>query len=638
MNQHWLLGVAVHSEPARYEYLHSGKKCISTAFELSKKSEINLYIPRSLSAGEVYLEVYDESLGNMLMQFSGEWSGIDCGLDVYRFHIDKKKLGTGLYFLRPRLYAFGECLYGHRYGEDISFDYDCRLDGMMQMTICDFEYPEPKSIQGSVIYHVFVDRFCRGGECPVSDGARVVEGEWEVIPEYPEYPGAPLKNNTFYGGTLYGIIDKLDYIASLGTGVIYLSPIFEATSNHKYDTADYMTVDRMFGGEAALKKLIEECNKRNIKIVLDGVFNHTGSDSIYFNRYGRYKGKGAYQSTSSKYFSWYDFQQHPNKYTCWWGIDILPRINPDKSECGDYFIGKNGVIDKYSKMGIYGFRLDVADELSDDFISKIKSRLSKNGESVLYGEVWEDASNKIAYSTRKKYYLGKELDGVMNYPVRVGIIDYLCGGGTDKLRYALTDVTANAPDRVLHNQMNLLGTHDTPRILTILGGRNPEGKSNAELSVLRMSPDAREKAIRRLMCGYTILATLPGIPAIFYGDEAGLEGYSDPFNRMPYPWGRESVRLVEHYRRLGELRKKNSVYKKGAFRLLHLTDDLLIFARDGKDCSYVTVVNNTHKDLAVHFDSSSRALISNKKGAEHTVSPVGAEVFKVKLGTLLSLD
>ena len=639
MNQHWLLGVSVQTAPARYEYLHGGKKCISTAFEISKKSEISLYIPRSLSAGEVYLEVYDESLGNMLMQITGEWSGLDDGFDEYRFHIDKKQLGTGLYFLRPRLYAFGECLFGHRYGENIYFNSDSRLDGMMQMTVCDFKFDEPKSILGSVIYHVFVDRFNRGSEkCPVSDGARVVEGEWEVIPEYPEYPGAPLKNNTFYGGTLYGVIEKLDYIASLGTGVIYLSPIFEAASNHKYDTADYMTVDRMFGGEAALEKLIEECDKRNIKLVLDGVFNHTGSDSKYFNRYGRYKGNGAYQSTKSKYYSWYDFQSHPDKYTSWWGIDILPRINPDKKECGEYFIGKNGVIDKYSKMGIYGFRLDVADELSDDFISKIKSRLSEGGESMLYGEVWEDASNKIAYSTRKKYYLGSELDGVMNYPVRVGIIDYLCGKGTDKLRYALTDVTANAPDRILHTQMNLLGTHDTQRILTILGGRSSEGKSNAELSVLRMSSEAREKAIKRLMTGYTILATLPGIPAIFYGDEAGLEGYSDPFNRMPYPWGRESKPLLEHYQRLGEIRKKNSVYKKGAFRLIHLTDALLVFARDAKDYSYVTVVNNTHKDLAVHFDSQSYALVSNKKCSAYTISPVGAEVFKVKLGTRLSLD
>lgn len=638
MNPHWLTGIAVQGASASYEYLHDGKPCISTAFETFEKSEITLYIPRSLGAGEVCLEVYDESLSQMIVQYYGNWSGLIDGCDAYTFNIDKNQLGTGLYFLRPRLSVFDKCLFGHRYGENIYFDSESRLDGMMQMTICDFAYEEPKSIHGSVIYHVFVDRFRRGGKCSISDGAELIDGEWEVIPEYPEYPGAPLKNNTFYGGTLYGIIDKLDYIASLGVGIIYLSPIFEAASNHKYDTGDYMTVDRMFGGEEALKELIKACNDRNIKLVLDGVFNHTGSDSIYFNRYARYKTKGAYQSTKSKYYSWYDFQNHPDKYTSWWGIDILPRINPDKSQCGEYFIGDGGVIDKYSKMGIYGFRLDVADELSDDFISKIKKRLSNNGESVLYGEVWEDASNKIAYDKRKKYYLGTELDGVMNYPLRTGIIDYLRGAGTGKLYYALSDVTANAPDRILHTQMNLLGTHDTPRILTILGGRSAEGKSNAELSTLRMSPEARAKAIKRLMAGYTILATLPGIPAIFYGDEAGLEGYSDPFNRMPYPWGKECAELIKHYRALGEIRRKNAVYKKGAFRLLSLTDDLLVFARDSKSESYVTVVNNSDKDLALHFDSPVRALITKKRNAEFTISPRGSEVFKLKIGTELLFD
>ena len=638
MNPHWFTGIEVQGAAARYEYIHNGNPCISTAFEMSEKSEISLYIPRSFGMSEVYLEIYDEALSQMITQYSGLWSGLVDGYDLYTFKIENKQLGTGLYFLRPRLSVFDKCLFGHRYGENLYFDTDFKLTGMMQMTICDFAYKEPKSVLGGVIYHVFVDRFRRGGDCPISDGARVVSGEWEVIPEYPEYPGAPLKNNTFYGGTLYGIIEKLDYIESLGTSVIYLSPIFEAASNHKYDTADYMTVDRMFGGEKALKMLIEECEKRNIKIVLDGVFNHTGSDSIYFNRYASYKGKGAYQSQKSKYYSWYDFQSHPDKYTSWWGIDILPRINPDKKECGEYFVGDKGVIAKYSKMGVYGFRLDVADELSDDFISKIKNRLSKNGESILYGEVWEDASNKIAYDKRKKYYLGNELDGVMNYPVRSGIIDYLCGAGTGSLYYALNDVTANAPERILHTQMNLLGTHDTPRILTILGGKGSEGRSNAELSTLRMSPEARAKAIKRLKAGYTILATLPGIPAIFYGDEAGLEGYSDPFNRMPYPWGKESAELVEFYRTLGEIRRKNSVYKKGAFKLLYLTDDLLVFARYGKSESYVTVVNNCDKDLTLQFDAPVRSLISSKRKNQFTLSPRGSEIFKLKIGTELLLD
>ncbi len=633
----WFIGFGSRGG-ATYEYIHNGKPTISTAFEITEKSEITLYIPRSLAAGEVYIEVYDESLSAMLAQYSGEWTSISEDNDVYTFNIDIKSFGTGLYFLRPRLSVFGDSIFGHKHGDIIYFDSNAGLFGMMQLSVCDFAYKEPKSILGSVIYHVFVDRFNRGGDCPVSDGARLIHGEWKVIPEYPKYPGAPLKNNTFYGGTLYGIIEKLDYIVSLGVGVIYLSPIFEAASNHKYDTGDYMTVDRMFGGEKALGELISECEKRNIKLVLDGVFNHTGSDSLYFNRYRRYKGEGAYQSKKSKYYSWYDFQNHPNEYTSWWGIDILPRINPDKTECGEYFIGENGVIDKYSKMGIYGFRLDVVDELSDDFISKIKARLAGKGESVLYGEVWEDASNKIAYDNRKKYYLGTELDGVMNYPIRSGVVDYLRGEGTDKLYYALTEVTANAPDRILHTQMNLLGTHDTPRILTLLGGVSAEGKSNEQLSKIRMTRLAREKAIKRLKTGYTILATLPGIPAIFYGDEAGLEGYADPFNRMPYPWGDECEELIEHYRTLGEIRAKNNVYKKGAFRLLELNDDLLIFARDtGKD-SYVTIVNNNARELSLHFDSPVRALIAKKRSDSFTILPGCSEVFKVKTGVELLLD
>ena len=370
----WFTGFGAQGD-VTYEYVHNGRPAISTAFEITEKSEITLYIPRSLAASEVYLEVYDEALTAMIVQYKGEWTSISEDNDVYTFYIDIKTLGTGLYFLRPRLSVFGGLIFGHRDREKINFDSNHNLYGMMQMTVCDFAYKEPKSILGSVIYHIFVDRFNRGGECPVSDGARIVSGEWKVIPEYPEYPGAPLKNNTFYGGTLYGIIEKLDYIASLGVGVIYLSPIFEAASNHKYDTGDYMTVDCMFGGEKALKELISECDKRSIRLVLDGVFNHTGSDSLYFNRYRRYKGDGAYQSKKSKYYSWYDFQDHPNNYTCWWGIDILPRINPDKKECGEYFVGDNGVIDKYSKMGIYGFRLDVADELPDIFIDELRARL-----------------------------------------------------------------------------------------------------------------------------------------------------------------------------------------------------------------------------------------------------------------------
>lgn len=625
--QFW--AVEMQGRCGEYRYIHNGKGGISTAFEINENSVIQIEIPRVFAANYITLEIYDEKLSQIVFSIEGEWSGLHGENDTYDFTIDTEKIGTGLFFMRPRLYAFNSCYFGHRWGRDLYFDSNPSLTGLMQMTICDFAYSEPKKIRGGVIYHIFVDRFRRGGPVDVPDGARVIRGEWKSIPEYPAYPGAHLYNNTFYGGTLWGIIEKLDYIKSLGVNALYLSPIFRASSNHKYDTADYMTIDPIFGGEEAFFALIKACQKRDIEIILDGVFNHTGSDSIYFNRYGRYRETGAFQSKSSKFYDWYSFEEHPRKYASWWGIDILPRINPDNPHCGDYFVGDNGVIEKYASQGIYGFRLDVADELSDNFIARIKERLSNEGrDNILYGEVWEDASNKTSYDNRRKYYQGKELDGVMNYPLRSGIIEYLSGYGCDKLAYAMTEVTANAPERVLHNQMNLLGTHDTERILTILGGESKGDRSNKEIATLKMDGGRRTFATKKLMTAYTILATMPGIPTIFYGDEAGLEGYGDPFNRMPYPWGKEDHRLIEHYKNLGKLRAENDVYIDGEFKLLNLDASLLIFSRTKDEDVFVTIVNNSADEVNLVFEKAVCSLLNEKNSNSFKLGEYSASVFK----------
>ena len=632
MKPHHFSVVEMQNNRAEYSYIHNGKAGISTAFQIKEKAEIKLNIPRLLGAVSVVFDVYGENAYDKLFEIEAEWRGIENEYDSYIFDIDLDKFGTGLYFLRPRLLAFGGWLYGHKWAGGVYFDNKSETTNMMQMTICDFVYTEPKKIRGGVIYHIFVDRFRRYGYIEAPDGARIVRGEWKSIPEFPEYPGAPLYNNTFYGGNLWGVIEKLDYIKSLGTTAIYLSPIFRAYSNHKYDTADYMTVDQIFGGDEAFRALLCAAKEKGIEIILDGVFNHTGSDSIYFNKYGRYKDLGAYQSKKSKYFDWYDFQSFPAKYTSWWGIDILPRINPDNPSCGEYFVGEQGVISKYRDMGIYGFRLDVADELSDDFISKIKSRLCEDGnERILYGEVWEDASNKESYGKRRKYYQGRELDGVMNYPLRRGIIDYLVGYGYESLAYALTDVTNNAPDFVLHNQMNLLGTHDTERILTILGGENVDGKSNYELSRHRMDSAHRRVAVNRLISAYTILATLPGIPTIFYGDEAGLEGYRDPFNRMPFPWGKEEHKLLDHYKKIGEIRCRNRVYESGEFRLIHIDNDLLVFARYSEENAYITVYNNSDEDIKLGFSSTAVELICGLSNEDFKLPARTAAIYKSEI-------
>ncbi len=607
-------------------FYHRGAYTPDTAFEISEEIKIKLTLPRRLGVTKVGVELLTESCVDIIDDVCGAWSGLCLGHDEYVFSLPPGKTGVGLFFLR--FYAVGEFgkLYGVSCKGKIIFDFEPKAHKLVQIMVSEFAYKAPESLYGGVIYHIFVDRFCRGGSSSLSDGA-VIGDFSDGIPEYPAYPGAPLKNNTFFGGTLDGITDKLDYISSLGVNAIYLSPIFESPSNHKYDTADYMTVDSGFGGEEALKRLISAAGERGIRVILDGVFNHTGSDSIYFNRSLRYNTVGAYQSKESPYYSWYDFDKYPDRYTCWWGIEILPRINPDIPECRAYFVDDGGVIDKYRSLGVYGLRLDVADELSDDFISEIKKRLDEYGESVLYGEVWEDASNKIAYGKRKRYYLGCELDGAMNYPVRRGIIDYITKKETEALRYALCEVIYNAPKRIRDAEMNLLGTHDTVRIITALAGESAEGRTNEYLSKKRLSFDERELGIKRLIAAYTVLATLPGIPAVYYGDEAGLEGYGDPFNRMPYPWGNENPRLLEHYQKIGKLRRENDVYKTGDFCIHLLNKDVLIFSRFHGDECYVTVYNNSDFTINFGFENEAVSFFEKQKLKEFALKPCEAKVF-----------
>lgn len=618
----------------RVFFAHSEKYDSSSAFEIGEAAKIRILLPRLLGVVSVSAHIFNESLDREEYRFSAYWSDSEKEYDVYEVDFNPAEIGVGLYYFFVDIDCQCGKLYGYKRGRELIFSSDYRMQSWYQLSISDFKYNKSYDKLGGIIYHIFVDRFNKGGSIAPKPGT-VTDDNWHVVPEYPLYPGAPLKNNHFYGGTLWGIADKLDYLSSLGVNTIYLSPIFDAASNHKYDTGDYMTVDSMFGGEEALVELIRKAKEKGIGIILDGVFNHTGSDSLYFNREGHYDTIGAYQSKKSKYFSWYDFKDYPDKYTCWWGIDILPRIHPDKPSCRKYFVGKDGVIDKYAKLGIDGFRLDVADELSDDFISEIKKRLNHyNKHSVLYGEVWEDASNKISYDVRKKYFLGQELDGVMNYPIRKGIIDFLTQKQSEMLEYALTDIINNAPAKIRNMQMNLLGTHDTERILTVLGGERSEGRSNEYLSKKKMNDLERGTAKRRLRMAYAILATVPGIPSVFYGDEAGLEGYHDPFNRMPYPWGHEDHKLINYFRLIGKIRRENNIYKEGEFNLTYIDSSTLVFERYDENYSYITFVNNTKQLIKVEFSSKAEALIPNEtnvtSGTSFDMPAYTAQIFKTK--------
>lgn len=460
-----------------------------------------------------------------------------------------------------------------------------------QLLLYDRNFRTPDFMKQGIIYHIFVDRFASSGKCAVKSGA-VLNPDWdEGIPQYAEYRGAPLKNNEFFGGDLWGVAEKLDYIKSLGVNIIYLSPVFDAASNHKYDTGNYMAVDSMFGGDEALEHLCRECDKKGIKIFIDGVFNHTGSDSTYFNRYGNYDSVGAYNSKLSPYYDWYNFYEYPDKYECWWNIEILPRIKTDCEGFREHILGENGVIRKYMKMGISGVRLDVADELSDSFLKELRKVVkSQNSDGLVLGEVWEDASNKIAYGHRRTYFKGNQLDSVMNYPLRNGVILFIKYGDSDSLAYVLETVYRHYPKCVSDVLMNFLGTHDTERILTVLGDGDSSDRTPAELATLRLSEEQRERAVKLLKCAYTIIATVYGTPSVFYGDEAGLEGYHDPFCRRPYPWKYQNKELISFYSEMGRVRNSEKLFADGYFRLIKAESKVFIYERFSDDEKIIVVV------------------------------------------------
>ncbi len=608
------------------------------AFERGDLLSLRAHLPRQLGVTRAWMCVKHDSDGAVL-RIPLVWSGMEKTCDIWSAKLKPGKMLAGLYFLRVEM----DCLAGKvmtvRDGTSA-----CRFVPLAeepygyQLTISEFAYQSPTWMQGGVIYQVFVDRFYRGSETPVRSDA-ILNTDWENgMPQYPAYPGAPLANNMFFGGNLDGVVAKLDHIAALGVNCIYLSPIFRAYSNHKYDTGDYMEIDEMFGGEAAFRRLIAAAKEKGIRIVLDGVFNHTGDDSRYFNRYGTYDSVGAYQSVDSPYYSWFDFQNHPEEYTCWWNIKILPRIHTAVPSCRDYFLAPGGVIEHYAEMGIGGMRLDVVDELSDEFVAGIKARLvDSTPDAILYGEVWEDASNKIAYGRRREYYQGKELDGVMNYCLRTGIIDYFRSRQTAALYYALCEVMPNAPKRVQDVQMNLFGTHDTVRIITALAAEERGTRSNDELAVYRMPDTVREHGKRLLKCAYLVMATLPGVPLIYYGDEIGMEGYSDPFNRMPYPWHAMDNDLLSFYRALGVLRREHAVYREGSFSLDRLTEELFVFTRVSGAERYVTMINNSDAALVLTFSREFQVLIGNAEGeGQLVIPPLSGAVVLCNSGTNFS--
>ena len=462
-----------------------------------------------------------------------------------------------------------------------------------QLTVYE-ETPTPAWFGRGITYQIFPDRFCRT-ELPDPAGmigGRWVHKNWSDIPEWQPDSQGEVRNRDFFGGSLQGIISKLEDLTAFGVTTLYLNPIFESASNHRYNTADYLAIDPMLGTEADFRQLCREAKSRGIRVILDGVFNHTGSQSRYFNADGFYPAPGAAQSQDSPYFSWFSFHPWPTDYDAWWGIKTLPAVQENDSGYRDFIIrARDSVVRHWLRAGASGWRLDVADELPDDFIADIRTAMDEAAPgSLLLGEVWEDATTKVAYSQRRRYLLGQELHGVMNYPFRNALIAYLLGGDADEFRETLEAIRENYPPNAFSSLMNFLGTHDTPRILTVLGASHvPDSKE--ERASYRLSPEERQMGLARLRLAALILFTFPGSPTFYYGDEAGMEGWEDPFNRAGYPWGREDTELKAWFARLAHLRLDCPALQSGQLHWCWTAGPILAFARELNGQLLTTVIN-----------------------------------------------
>ena len=438
--------------------------------------------------------------------------------------------------------------------------------------------PVPEWWKNAVVYQIFPDRFAREAdwqprEPEARKGAhRFLLRDWDTPVFYPRGEDNAVTSWPFWGGTLRGIQEKLPYLRSLGVTALYLNPIFEAKSNHRYDTADYTRIDPLLGTEEDFTALCAAAEGQGMHIILDGVFNHTGSDSIYFDAYGNY-------GTADQYRHWFRFgKQYRHGYECWWDVSDLPNVEENDPSYREFICGEDGIIRRWLRRGASGWRLDVADELPDSFIGDIRDAMkTEKPDSLLMGEVWEDATNKISYGQLREYFLGHGLDCTMHYPFREIVLDFLLGRcSAPQACDRLWTIVEHYPPENLYAAMNLIGSHDRERTLTMLHG---------DKQLLKQA--------------FLLQFVLPGVPCIYYGDEAGMTGGPDPYNRGPFPWGREDQELTDFLRSLTEMYEQNPVLKNGVLFPSPLSDDVLSIRRINDEHTAVFVFNRADHDVEI---------------------------------------
>ncbi|MEG0834432.1 MAG: glycoside hydrolase family 13 protein [Christensenellaceae bacterium] len=494
-----------------------------------------------------------------------------------------------------------------------------------QLTVYDKNFSTPNWFKNAIMYQIMPDRFMPTDDATFQKGIEAhkqknrevrIHENWDELPYYKADEGKDYyQPNDYFGGNLKGIISSLDYLSELGVNVLYLNPIFDAASNHRYNTADYMNIDSVLGTNEDFEELTRTAKMHDIKIVLDGVFSHTGDDSVYFNRYGTYDSVGAYQSKDSPYYPWYQFSDYPDKYKSWWGFETLPEVDESNKEWQDFIIeNDDSVINTWIRKGASGYRLDVADELPDEAIEKIRTEMKHlSQDNVLIGEVWEDATTKQSYGVNRTYALGRGLDSVMNYPLASAIVDFLCGRkDAFAFKQFLIGQSQNYPKEMYYSLMNLLSSHDVARIHTLLATKIDAHSLNREQQAHFVVTQEQEKEGTMLQkIAVALQFTLPGVPCIYYGDENGMNGLLDPFNRQTFKQAESE--LHEYYKFIANFRAKTDALKTGncifysqgqdVFGLLrYCIDEKDAFGNIAKDGIYLMLFNNSYDTKNVAID------------------------------------
>lgn len=416
-----------------------------------------------------------------------------------------------------------------------------------QITVYDAEAIPPAWTQGQTIYQIFPDRFAKG-ELPADIRPRIaqnVHGKEPIYLEWGDLPENPPQGRDFHGGNLRGIINKLDYLHDLGVTCLYLTPIFESPSNHRYDAMDYFEIDPMLGTEADLVELVEGVHERGMRIILDGVFNHCSNDSKYFNMRGFYgEDVGATRDNQSPYYRMFEFVKWPDEYVGWVGVQNMPEF-VECPEHEEFFLHEEDGVANYwlAKTGMDGWRTDVTPWVSDEFWRRFRRSVRQtNPEAYLIAEEWNDASN---------YFAGDMFDATMNYRFANAVKGFFA---VDKLSVfefeeRLANWLRDTPAPYHHSQLNLIDSHDTARAYTVCG----EDK-------------------RRFKQMIVFQAAYLGAPMVCYGDEVGLTGDFAEDARQSFRWDDGDLDLQDFYRQVFNFRKQSQALRVGSVETL-ITDE-----------------------------------------------------------------